>query len=159
MKAAHKIFMLYGWTIVADLIIILAYYEYRKYTKIIHALVGTVIVVTTLVTSLPSLLRNGFNTKHFSHYIIGVVIYDMMALQVLLGTIKFIFLSFNKGSAFIIYIIKLMHRLVGYLLLIMCKISIFAILKSDRPEYLFLLGWECLVVMILGFRYFTFKKM
>lgn len=88
--------MLYGWTIVADLIIILAYYEYRKYTKIIHALVGTVIVVTTLVTSLPSLLRNGFNTKHFSHYIIGVIIYDMMALQVLLEPSNLYFYLLTK---------------------------------------------------------------
>ena len=43
MKAAHKLFMLYGWTIFADLIVILAYYEYRKYTRIIHALAGTAI--------------------------------------------------------------------------------------------------------------------
>jgi heme A synthase len=94
-KAAHKLFMLYGWTILADLIVILAYYEYRKYTKIIHALIGTAILVTTLVTSLPSLLKNGFKTKHLTHYIIGVVIFGMMGLQLLLGVFKFMMVFFH----------------------------------------------------------------
>ena len=116
-------------------------------------------MITTLVTSLPSLLKNGFNTKHLSHYIIGVIIYDMMALQLLLGLIKFIMVYTNKGSAFIIYVIKVTHKWLGYMLLIVCKIAIFTILGRDRIQYLLLVGWECAVVVILGYRFFTFPKL
>lgn len=151
--------MLYGWTIVADLIIILAYYEYRKYTKVIHALVGTGIVVTTLITSLPSLIKNGFKTKHLTHYIIGVVIYGMMGFQLLLGFIKFIMVFFNKGNPFLLYVMKVAHKLLGYVLLILCKVQVFLILTKDRAEYSYLLGWECGVALILIYRYFTFPKL
>ena len=151
--------MLYGWTIVADLIIILAYYEYRKYTKIIHALVATAIVVTTLVTSLPSLIKNGFKTKHLAHYIIGVVIYGMMGLQLLLGVLKFMMVFFNKGNPFALYVMKVVHKWLGYILLILCKVQVFIILAKDRPEYSYLLGWECGVALILIYRHFTFPKL
>ena len=83
----------------------------------------------------------------------------MMALQILLGIIKFLMAYFNKGSAFTINLIKVVHKWHGYILLIICKISIFTILGRDRPEYLYLLWWECAVVMILGYRYVTFRKL
>ncbi len=151
--------MLYGWTILADLIVILAYYEYRKYTKIIHALIGTAILVTTLVTSLPSLLKNGFKTKHLTHYIIGVVIYGMMGLQLLLGVFKFMMVFFHKGNPYLIYLMKKVHKWLGYILLILCKVQVFIILDKDRPEYSYLLGWEAAVALILLYRYFNFPKL
>ena len=151
--------MLYGWTIVADIIIILAFYEYRKYAKIIHAVVGTAIVVTTLVTSLPSLIKNGFKTKHLTHYIIGVVIYGMMGLQLLLGVLKFLMVFFNKGNPSAAYVMKVVHKWFGYVLLILCKVQVFIILAKDRPEYSYLLGWEFGVAFILIYRYFTFPKL
>lgn len=151
--------MLYGWTILADLIIILAFYEYRKYAKVIHALVSTAIVVTTLVTSLPSLLKNGFKTKHLTHYIIGVVIYGMMGFQLLLGAIKFVMVFFNKENPFILYVMKVIHKWLGYILLILCKVQVFIILDKGREEYSYLLGWEFGVALILLYRYFTFPKL
>lgn len=132
MKAAHKLFMLYAWTILADIMVLLAFYEYRRYTKIIHSILGIGIIVTTVVTSIPSLIKNGISQKHFQHYLTGVILYGVMGLQLLLGIIKFGLIFFNKGNSLTIYIIKIIHKYLGYALVIASKVQIFLILKPTR---------------------------
>lgn len=151
--------MLYGWTVLADVIVLLAFYEYRRYTKILHALLGTGLVVTTLVTSLPSLIKNGISAKRFQHYLMGVIIYGVMGLQFLLGVIKFGLIFFNKGNSFAIYVIKSIHKYLGYALLITCKVQTFLILSKARDEYSILIGWEIAVGIIFFYRMFTFPKL
>jgi hypothetical protein len=124
--------MLYAWTVLADIIVLLAFYEYRRYTKIIHAVLGVGIIATTLATSLPSLIKNGINPKRYQHYLMGVIIYGVMGLQLVLGVIKFGLIYFNKGNPFAIYIMKAMHKYLGYALLIVGKVQVFLILNPDR---------------------------
>ncbi len=120
--------MLYGWTILADVIVLLAFYEHRRYTKIIHTILGTGLIATTLATSIPSLIKNGINKKHYLHYMTGVIVYGVMGIQLLVGVAKFGLIYFNRGNSLTIYIIKSIHKYLGYALLILCKVQIFLLL-------------------------------
>lgn len=124
--------MLYGWTVLVDIIILLAFYEYRKYTKIIHTVLGLGLIATTVITSMPSLVKNGISAKRFQHYLMGVIIYGVMGLQLLLGVIKFGFIYLNKGNSFAIYVIKIIHKYLGYALAITAKVQVFLIIKPNR---------------------------
>ena len=124
--------MLYGWTVLVDVAVLLAFYEYRKYTKIIHTILGIGLIATTLATSIPSLIKNGISKKRFQHYLMGVIILGVMGLQLILGIIKFGLIYFKKGNSLAIYIIKAMHRYLGYALMIVCKVQIFLILSPTR---------------------------
>lgn len=117
--------MPYVWITIVDVIVLLAFYGYRRYTKVIHSVLGTGLIVTTIVTSAPSLIKNGFHTKHLTHYIIGVVIYGIMGLQFLLGVVKFVLVFFNKGSPFLAYVLKQFHKYLGFCLLIIAKVQIY----------------------------------
>ena len=124
--------MLYGWTVLVDVAVLLAFYEYRKYTKIIHTILGIGLIATTLATSIPSLIKNGISKKRFQHYLMGVIILGVMGLQLILGIIKFGLIYFKKGNSLAIYIIKAMHRYLGYALMSVCKVQIFLILSPTR---------------------------
>ncbi len=54
---------------------------------------------------------------------------------------------------------KKVHKWLGYILLILCKVQVFIILDKDRPEYSYLLGWEAAVALILLYRYINFPKL
>lgn len=54
------------------------HYKHKRFMPILHGILGLGLVATTFVTALPSLLKNGFNTKHLTHYIIGVVVWGIM---------------------------------------------------------------------------------
>lgn len=151
--------MLYGWTVLVDIMVLLAFYEYRRYTKIIHSILGAGLIATTLATSVQSLIKNGINPKRFQHYLMGVIIYGVMGLQLLLGVVKFGLIFFNKGNSFGIYIIKAVHKYLGYALVITCKVQTFLILSSKRTEYSVLIGWEIAVGIIFFYRFFTFPKL
>ena len=90
------------------------------------------LIGTTLYTSLPSLIKNGINRKHHLHYLIGVIIYGVMGLQLILGVVKFGLVFFNKGNSLVIYIIKSIHKYIGYGLALLCKVQIFLILSPTR---------------------------
>lgn len=158
-KAAHKLFMLYSWTILSDIIVLLAFYEYRRYTKLIHSILGSGLILTTIITSIPSLIKNGFHTKHLAHYVIGVMVYGIMGLQLLLGVAKFGLIYFNKGSSLSIYVIKIIHKYLGYGLVVLAKVQIFIFVDPERIEYSALLGWEIAVGVIFFYRMFTFPKL
>jgi hypothetical protein len=151
--------MLYGWTVLVDVIVLLAFYQYRKYTKIIHTILGIGLIATTLATSIPSLIKNGISQKRFQHYLTGVIIFGVMGLQLILGVIKFALICFNKGSSFAIYIIKAIHKYLGYALVIVCKVQTFLILSSARREYLILIGCEILVGIVFFYRVLTFPRL
>lgn len=151
--------MLYSWTILSDIIVLLAFYEYRRYTKLIHSILGFGIILTTLITSIPSLIKNGFHSKHLAHYVIGVVVYGIMGLQFLLGVSKFGLIYFNKGNSFSIYVIKIIHKYLGYGLMIVTKVQIFIYIDPERTDYSVLLGWEIAIGVIFFYRMFTFPKL
>jgi hypothetical protein len=151
--------MLYGWTILVDVIVLLAFYEHRRYTKIIHTILGIGLIATTLATSIPSLIKNGINKKHYLHYLTGVIVFGVMGLQLLLGVIKFGLVYFNKGNSLAIYIIKSIHKYLGYTLLFICKTQILLTLSPARIEYSIIIGWEIAVGIIFFYRLFTFPKL
>jgi hypothetical protein len=88
------------------------------------------LIATTLATSLQSLMKNGISAKRYRHYMLGVIIYGVMGLQLLLGVIKFGLIYFNKANSFAIYIIKIIHKYLGYVLVFICKIQVFLILAK-----------------------------
>lgn len=151
--------MLYGWTVLADVMVLLAFYEYRKYTKVTHTILGIGLIATTLATSIPSLIKHGISKRRFQHYMMGVIIYGVMGLQLILGVIKFGLIYFNKGNSLAIYIIKAIHKYLGYALVIVCKVQVFLMLSSARNEYNILIGWEIVVGVIFFYRLITFPKL
>lgn len=117
------------------------------------------LIGTTLYTSLPSLIKNGINRKHHLHYLTGVVIYGVMGLQLILGVAKFGLVYFNKGNSLVIYIIKSIHKYIGYGLALLCKTQILFILSPTRSEYSILIGWEIAIIIIFFYRLLTFPKL
>jgi len=121
--------MLYGWTILIDISVLVVHYKQNKWTSIIHGFLAFALIVTTFATSLPSLLKNGFNTKHLTHYVIGVVIWGIMFFEVILGVISLTMQWLNKGKSFSIYLMKKIHSYLGFALIILSKVQIFLMLK------------------------------
>jgi len=114
--------MLYGWTILADIAVLLVFYKNYKWTPYLHGFLCLTLVVTSFVTSLPSLIKKGFNTKHFAHYVIGVVIWGIMFLEIIVGSVPLILQLMNKGKSFPIYLLKKIHQYLGFALLILGKV-------------------------------------
>jgi hypothetical protein len=131
-KAAHKLFMLYGWTVFVDIAVLLIYYKNKKWTPYLHGFLCLALVVTTFATSLNFLLKNGFNTKHLAHYVIGVVIWGVMFFQVIIGAISLILQRINKTRSMPIYAIKKVHTYLGFALIILAKVQIFIFIKPTR---------------------------
>jgi len=131
-KAAHKLFMLYGWTVFVDIAVLLIYYKHKRWTPYLHGFLCLALVVTAFVTSLPTLLKNGFKSKHLAHYIIGVVIWGIMFFEVIIGIVSLILQFFNKTKSMPIYAIKKVHTYLGFALIVLAKVQVFLMIDSTR---------------------------
>lgn len=131
-KGAHRLFMLYGWTVFIDIAVLLMSFKHKKWTPYLHGFLTLTLVVTTFVTSLPTLLTNRFNTKILRHYVIGVVIWGVMFSQLALGITSLVLQWLNKTKSLPVYAIKKAHNVLGLGLLILAKVQVYMYIGAER---------------------------
>jgi len=129
----HHKFMPFIWSIFSDISIFMAYYKYKQYTQIIHAIGGILICVISIATSLPTFLKKGipaFDSPMRMHYIFGILLYGVMALQMILGILIRVMRYYPKSTTIILLKLNKMHKYVGLTLALLSKLQVLKILPT-----------------------------
>jgi hypothetical protein len=129
--------MPYLWTVVIDVAIFFAIYKFKPYAVYVHALLGLFVGLTTLFTALPILINEGIPVEEDEsyeqrHFIIGLVAIILILLQLLLGILSKVLQIISWSHPYLIYFSNIIHKYLGYGLIILCKVQVFLILNLDE---------------------------
>ena len=134
----HESIMLIFWGPVVDVAIFLALYTYRKWWAYIHGIIGLMISILSLASSLPILVSAGMvgkSNEYYTHFIIGLVCMILIGLQAILGvTLRVV--NICQGSSNTILTIRRIHQILGYTMTTLCKVNIMVIEFGDYVVFL-----------------------
>lgn len=151
------------WGLVINIGIFLALYRNRKLAILGHSLIGLAATVATISSSLMILSDMSIPVKNLGkkdvrgHMIFGIALLGLLFIQALLGIFGRLLNCCGVGSIPIYYINKT-HRVLGWILVILCKAQNFYIRSIKLKWYLFL-AFDILTFSLIIIRKFTFEKM
>jgi cytochrome b561 len=134
----HAEIMAILWGPAANVAIFMALYSYRRYPFFIHALFGLFACIFTLSTSIPMLMTTGIvpadstidedfpGSVLNSHYLVGITCLVVITLETLLGIVTRV-VNIAGGKSSTILLIKKIHQIFGFMILILCKSNIYII--------------------------------
>ena len=162
--SVHREVLPYLLTFTIDIGIFFAIYQYRKYSVFFHAIVSTACMLVTLVTSLQILVPSSIPAEKYwrTHTIIGIVITIAIAVQIVCGIIaRALPCLRNRSSSYTIYIIARIHKTLGYLLVILCKVQTYMALEhaGENLKFWVLLAIDGILCLLFVVRKITMKKM
>jgi hypothetical protein len=121
------------WGPIINIAIFVVLYSYRRYTFILHALIGLFACLYTLATAIPILMTTGVVTSDntlnedegytlYVHYMIGITCLSIIIASTLLGMATRI-LNVYSAPTNAILSIRLAHKVMGYITATLCKIN------------------------------------
>jgi hypothetical protein len=125
--------MVYAWCPVVDVAIFFALYSYRRYALIVHGMLGMAVGLFALITGFSILSNTGIIysdstintdieiTKLSRHYTIGIICLSLIIVTILLGFFSRLFNILGFSSRKIIGV-RIIHKIIGYIIAILCKI-------------------------------------
>lgn len=134
----HKNFMPFLWGPIFNVSIFLIRYYYGKLTLLIHVLIGLLAIIYTLSTSIPIAQTapiDSLAVQYYqlyksadlpSHYRVGVACFFLISGEVILGILTRIF-NTRHARSLIILRMKRIHKILGYIVVILCKANIYII--------------------------------
>jgi cytochrome b561 len=104
---------------------------------IAHIIFGGMAGILTLALALPILYMNSivkFDTHNHMgrHLVIGIAILLLVSLQLSLGITNILMKRYKKNSPWGILSLKTCHKLLGYGLLLLCKIQVYLQISANR---------------------------
>lgn len=129
----HKTILPYLLSFTVNMGVFFTIYQYRRYSIILHALICSICMFFTLITSLSQLIEYQISSNGFArtHAIIGVIVIVLILIQITCGIISKI-IQCTTSSSFGIFIFNRIHKCNGYFLLILGKIEIYLSLWNAK---------------------------
>ena len=155
--------MHYLWGPTMNLSIILSLYSYRKYANILHGLLSFTISIFTLVISLSILRYYGWpksSSKLSPHFIIGFT--AMMAIMVtIVFSLSMKLLIILKGSSRWILRMRVMHKICGYLTVLIAKANYYYIFNWFKMDNYFwgFIAMDATTTILIIIRKIFFPKL
>jgi hypothetical protein len=158
----HKMFMPWLWGPAASVAVFLAFFTFRKISIWLHGLFFLFATIMTLVTSIPILTFAGIvpanSTKQYkyptnilnAHMIIGITCFSVVGLVTILGITTQI-LKFFNGRSRLLILLKKMHKILGYLILLLCKTNSLIIAKDNLFTTLLIID-ICAIILAIGWK-------
>ena len=155
----HKMWMPWLWGPAASVAVFLAFFTFRKISTWIHGLFFLFATIMTLVTSIPILTFAGIvpadSTKHYkyptnilnAHMIIGITCFSVVALVTILGLATQL-LKFFNGRSSLLLLLKKIHAILGYLILLLCKANSLIIVKDSLFTTLIIVDISSIILAI-----------
>lgn len=156
----HKMWLPWIWGPAASVAVILALFTFKKISIWIHGIFFLFATIMTLVTSIPILTYAGIvpadSTKQYkyptnilnAHMIIGITCFSVVCLVTVLGITTQLLKLFNGKSSLLI-LLKKIHTILGYLILLLCKINSLIIVKENLFTTLLIIDVCSIVFVIL----------
>lgn len=165
MASPHKKMMPYLWTFVIDFSLFFALYKHTKYSVVLHSITASFVGLTTLITALPMLIELGIPDHESSfrlqrHTILGIIIISVIILQVLLGAVSRTLQFLTFRSSLVIFRINLLHRCLGYTLIIVGKIQAYLMIAKvyDNDFFWGLMISDIILIILLLVRKITWPN-
>lgn len=129
--------MPYLWGPVINVSIFIVRHFYGKLALLFHILVGLISVIFTFASSIPinrSADVDSMSVKYLEtyvnnitiHYRIGIACIFILGFEVIIGVSNRI-MNMIGGRSILIIRLKKLHKLLGYIILILCKTNIYVI--------------------------------
>ena len=163
----HTLLMRYIWGPGVNVAIIIVLYTYRKWWTWVHGTLLALASLATIALSLPILVTTGivypdmvFPTSHnrqtlYSHYAIGITCMVLMVVVSGGGFANRISYMAQLSSK-TIQIIRWSHRISGYILIILCKVNYYLMLKPDHLDLIII--FDVVLGSMFILRRFFFPK-
>jgi len=156
------------WGPAANIAVILVLYSYRKWWVYVHAAFFLLATIITLATSIPILTYTGIISRDSTitykysasvlnlHYLIGITCLASITLVALTGLLtKLLNLCSAKSNT--ILLLRKLHSISGYLVLMLCKINNYVI--EDTGTMLGLLAFDVLSATMIIVWKMVFPRM
>ena len=155
-SSLHKMWLPWIWGPAATVAVILALFSFKKLSIWLHGIFFLFATIMTLVTSIPILTFAGIvpadSTKQYkypthilnAHMILGITCFSVVAVVTVMGITIQLLKLFN-GRTSIILLLKKMHRILGYLIVLLCKSNSLIIAKGDLFTILLIIDVCCIL--------------
>lgn len=159
----HMELIHYFWGPVMNFSIILALYSYRKYANILHGLLSLAISIFSLVISLNILVHYGWpksTSKLSPHFIIGFTAMMSILLTIAFSlTMKLLIIC--KSSSVWILRLRLMHKVMGYLTMMVAKANYYYIFNWFKMDNYFwgFMAMDVTTAILIVIRKLFFPKL
>jgi hypothetical protein len=159
---AHGIVQTVCWCLLADIAIFVATFRNKWWAALIHGLIMTLVIAASLAIALILVKEkgglSGFNdldklTK--THFILGIIVLIWTGIQLFTGIITRLLQVFWSVHPAVILGFAYPHKILGYILVILCKITVlFGWWLFSRVAFWFLVGGSFLITLIYLLRWF-----
>ena len=152
----HQVGITTAWSLLLSVSIISAIFRYDKIAAITHVVFGWVIFVYTFVFMLILLIPWGFNLDSsmgwvtYSHGIMGVMLFGLVAIQVGLGVVARQLQHGAKVEISKIKVLRLIHRYLGYLMYIAFNVELLIAWYGSDAFYGFI-AWDSFWILVFIF--------
>lgn len=153
------------WIPCADLAIILVMYSYRKLWVWVHGAFFLLATIYTIATALPILLSYGiipadskikykYPTNLINlHFIVGIACLSSITFVTLLGITTKLLTLFQAKSK-ILLIIKKIHKIMGYLIVVLCKVNVSIMTSNDGVNGLIIAEVVAMMILVIVRKFF-----
>lgn len=159
LTSIHRSVFPFLWTVVADLLVILATYSSSKVAMVAHGLLGLMMVLFSIIVATP-MLTNAFphldpqnNFPAYFHIFFGCICLCIMLWQAILGILTRLN-NFMGSKSQTILNFRRMHMVTGIALLVIAKIQVYYKLAkmNENSKIIILLILEIILL------YFYIKR-